>query len=135
MTTTTTTDTDRQERYESPELGSAIARMIRGLVDRASDGDTEALEQLAALEQLVPQAVTLAGYLMHDYGYSHQELANVLGVSRQASVKRFGPVTLDSQPLDDQVGYSWASAWWGKSVSSGYVMRSLVARVAARRSR
>lgn len=75
---------------ESPEVGAAAARMIRALVDRAADKDTEALEQLVALEQLISQATTRAGWELHEAGYSHTELAAVVGVSRQASVKRFG---------------------------------------------
>lgn len=113
-----------QKRHESPELGSAVARLIRALVDRAADGDHEALEQLAALELLIPRATTLAGHSMHGYGYSHAELAAILGVSRQASVKRFGAALMS---LDD-------GHWLAKRTSSGALMRDLVARLTTRRS-
>lgn len=129
----TTTTPVAQHRHESPDLGAAAARMIRALVDRAADGDTEALEQLAALEQLVPQATQLAGNLMNQYGYSHAELAAVLGISRQASVKRFGALPLDPTPLGLH-GYGWVRSWHQKSYSSAAVMRSLVSRLASRRA-
>lgn len=111
--------------------------MLRALVLRADQGDTEALEQLAALEQLTPAATTLAGHRLHEsYGYSHSELGAVLGISRQASVKRFGPVPLDSQPLGE-AGYSWVRSWaWNlrsNPLSSAEVMRQLVTRLAGRR--
>lgn len=112
--------------HESPEIGAAAARMIRALVDRAADKDTEALEQLAALEKLIPRAVTAAGWSMaHGGGYTHSELANVLGVSRQASVKRFGGVlTVDA--LD--------RGFHSRRVSATLYMRQLVTELAGRRS-
>lgn len=64
-------------------------RVVRSLVRRAAEGDTEALEQLAKLDEVVSYAVTEALSAMHDQaGYSHTELAGVLGVSRQAALKR-----------------------------------------------
>ena len=126
-----------QQRHEAPELGAAAARMMRALVERAADKDTEALEQLAALEVLARQATSMGGYLLHDSGYSHSELAAVLGISRQASVKRFGCAVLDpAGPLPglEGQGYSWVAGWWAKSCSSGAVMRGLVARLASRRA-
>jgi hypothetical protein len=81
---------------EAPEIGSAVRRMIRALVRRAAEGDTEALEQLAALEGDVGGAVTIAGEMMHsgermagDQSYSYTELAAVMGISRQAARQRF----------------------------------------------
>lgn len=77
-----------QRRHESPELGDAIVRMLRGLVTRAADGDTEAIEQLARIEQLAPAATALGGRMAHSWGYSFTELGAVLGVSRQAARQR-----------------------------------------------
>lgn len=122
-----------QQRHESPELGAAAARMVRALVVRAADGDTEALEQLAALEQLVPAAVMVAGHAMHGYGYSHSELAAVLGISRQASVKRFGPAPMDTKPLGVGIGSGWPRLWAERQLTTGEVMRWLVQRLAGRR--
>lgn len=77
-----------QRRHEAPDVGDAIVRMMRGLVTRAAEGDTEAVEQLARVEQLAPAATALAGRLAHDRGYSYTELGAVLGVSRQAARQR-----------------------------------------------
>lgn len=79
-------------RHESPELGAAASRMTRALIRRAQEGDTEALEQLVALEALVSASVQQAGHLMWQGGggaYSWSELAAVLGVTRAAVAKRF----------------------------------------------
>jgi hypothetical protein len=81
--------TGQQRRHEAPAVGDAIVRMLRGLVTRAAEGDTEAIEQLARVEQLAPIATSLGGRLAHDAaGYSYTELAGVLGVSRQAARQR-----------------------------------------------
>lgn len=86
---TTSTATARQRRHESPDLGDAILRMLRGLVTRAAEGDTEAVEQLARVEQLAGVATSIGGRLAHDRaGYSYTELGTVLGVSRQAARQR-----------------------------------------------
>lgn len=78
-----------QLRHEAPELGEAVVRMLRALVTRAADGDTEALEQLARLEELAPLATTLAMRLGHDKaGYSYTQLGGVLGTTRQAARQR-----------------------------------------------
>lgn len=110
--------------------------MIRALVDRAAEKDTEALEQLAALELLVPAATQLAGHQLHRAGYSHSELAAVLGISRQASVKRFGALPLDPQVLEvgERSTHAWTLQWWRKDYSSAGVMRALVARLSSRRA-
>lgn len=72
--------------------------MVRGLVRRAAEGDTEALEALAQLEAELPTATTVALDLMasgermretnRPLGYSFTELADVLGTSRQAARQR-----------------------------------------------
>lgn len=80
---------EHQLRHESPDVGDAIVRMMRGLVTRAAHGDTEAIEQLARIEQLAPVATSLAGRLAHDHkGYSYTELGAVVGTSRQAARQR-----------------------------------------------
>lgn len=79
----------RRER-EAPEVGAMAGRVIRALVRRAAEGDTEALEQLLSLEAQVAQAVKDAGRALHDdAGYSFTYLAGVAGVSRQAARERF----------------------------------------------
>lgn len=86
---TTSTPTARQRRHESPDVGDAIIRMLRGLVTRAEEGDTEAVEQLARIERLAPVATAMGGRRAHDNaGYSYTDLGRVLGISRQAARQR-----------------------------------------------
>lgn len=87
---------DSQRRHESPEVGAMVRRMMRALVRRAAEGDTEALEELARLERELPQAITVAGKLMASgermpkgQSYSYTELGDVLGITRQAARQRF----------------------------------------------
>lgn len=124
MTTTNELPAAPPRRHESPEVGAACARMMRALVVRSAEGDLEALEQLAALSLLAPEAVTLAGNLAYvQAGYSHGLLAKWLGISRQASAKRFGRAA----------GGEWID-WLSKRRSSGSVMRELVGQLAERRT-
>lgn len=81
----------RRERPECPEVGSAARRMVRALVRRAEEGDTEAIEQLVETQHATTQAITEAGGALHEVaGYSFTELGQVLGTSRQAARVRFG---------------------------------------------
>jgi hypothetical protein len=72
-----------QRRHESPDLGDAIVRMMRGLVFRAAEGDQEAVEQLQRIAGLAPAALQLGVEDAHDAGYSWTQLGDVLGTSRQ----------------------------------------------------
>lgn len=96
MTTSTTTPI-QQSRHEAPDLLGAARRMVRGLVRRAAEGDTEALEALAQLEAELPIATTTAVHIMwtgarmggnRPEGYSFTELGAVLGTTRQAARQR-----------------------------------------------
>lgn len=80
-------------RHEAPAVGDAAARIVRALVRRAGEGDTQALEALRMLDDLTRQAVAEALRAMHEPtesrpGYSWSELARVTGTSRQACSQR-----------------------------------------------
>lgn len=76
-------------RHESPEVGAAITRMMNGLIRRAADGDTEAIEALAEIEAFAPNATGAALALAHARsGYSFAELAAVTGTTRGAVQQR-----------------------------------------------
>lgn len=77
-------------RHESPECGAMIGRMLSALIVRASEGDTEAIEQLAAVETLAGQALTAGLAVAREAGYSNAELAAVVGTSRQNVSQRIG---------------------------------------------
>lgn len=91
----------KRER-EAPEVGAMAGRVIRALVRRAAEGDTEALEQLLSLETQLAQAIKDAGRALHDdAGYSFTYLAGVAGVSRQAARERFGRPAIAPHECDD----------------------------------
>jgi hypothetical protein len=76
-------------RHEAPEVGAAILRMMNGLIRRAAEGDTEAIEALYVIEGVAPHATNAALTLARDdAGYSHAELAAVTGTSRAAVQQR-----------------------------------------------
>jgi hypothetical protein len=74
-------------RHESPEIGSMVGRMLNALIRRAADGDWEALEALAAIEQAAPAAMT-AGLSLAREHYSLAQLGGVVGTTRQAVAQR-----------------------------------------------
>jgi hypothetical protein len=77
-----------QRRHEAPEVGDAVVRMLRGLVRRAGEGDTEAVEQLRRLDNLTGSALCLGLLSATRAGYSTRELGRVMGTSGVAVVKR-----------------------------------------------
>lgn len=88
-----------QQRHESPDVGKAVVRMLRGLVRRAADGDTEALEWLATCERAASVATTVGlDRARREGGYSYGQLADVTGTTRQAVLQRVG--RLDKSPAE-----------------------------------
>lgn len=79
---------------ESPEISAFIRRMFRALERRAASGDLEAVEALAGLAKPLAEATRRAGQSAWDTGYSYTELADALGISRQAARQRFVPSTV-----------------------------------------
>lgn len=77
-------------RHESPECGAAILRMMNGLIRRAAEGDTEAIEALGEIERFAPRATNAA---LAAAPYSYGELAAVTGTSRAAVQQRVGRAT------------------------------------------
>lgn len=87
-----------QRRHEAPELAAAARRMLRALAVRATEGDTEAIEQLAQLRDDVDGALAAAvAGARERVGYSWTDIANLTGTTRQNAQQRFGkaqpPVT------------------------------------------
>lgn len=79
---------------EAPELGAACVRMFRALARRAGDGELEALEQLAFLQDSlqIQLGAAVAGY-REGHGFSWTDVGNVLGITRQAAQQRFRKAT------------------------------------------
>lgn len=77
-------------KHEAPEIGAMARRVLRTLVERAAEGDQEALEELATIEKMLPAYIAEAGRAMHDeFGYSYTFLGVTLGISRQGARQRF----------------------------------------------
>lgn len=118
MTTTPTAPT-AQRRHEAPEVGAMVRRMVRALVRRAAEGDTEALEQLAQLEAELPTATTCAVAMMQagtdGNAYSFTELANVLGTSRQAARQRAGRALADDAAASYYSDGASSSLTWSRA--------------------
>lgn len=74
---------------EASDIGAMMGRMFRSLVARAETGDTEALEVLVELQRQSGNHVRAAAQELIAFGYTYADLAQVLGVSRQAATKRF----------------------------------------------
>lgn len=78
------------KRHEARDVAQAARRMARALVRRAEVGDTEALRELIETQHAVTQAITEAGAALYATGYySYTDLANELGITRQAARQRF----------------------------------------------
>lgn len=85
----------RKREREAPEVGAMAGRVVRALVRRAAEGDSEALEELLKLAELLPAAIRDAGVAMHRFGYTYTELGDVAGISRQSARERFAPHDAD----------------------------------------
>lgn len=78
-----------QDRYESPDVGAMVARMLNALVRRAGDGDLEAVEQLHTITCTAPDALARSARAAHEAGYSWTAIAAATGTSRQGARQRF----------------------------------------------
>lgn len=84
-----TADEHKRRRYESPAIGEAIRRQVASLVTRCVEGDTEALEELAAIALVVERAQFDGARAMYRAGYTWAAIGDCLGVTRQAASARF----------------------------------------------
>ncbi len=76
---------------ENPDYAAFLRRAIAAHGRRVADGDIDALPELEALARSVSAALdeAVAGLRAEPNAYSWQQLADVLGVSRQAVMKRW----------------------------------------------
>ncbi len=81
---------DRRRRLvENDEYAAFIRRAVRAYGRRVSTGDIEALADLVALSPHVDHAVADAVGGLRGFGYSWADLANRLGITRQAAQQRW----------------------------------------------
>lgn len=75
---------------ENADYLAFIRRSIVAAGRRAGDGDHEMLAGLAALRGEIDRAEMAAVHqLVTEHGFSHSEIARVLGITKQAAWQRF----------------------------------------------
>src|SRR5215213_10280854 len=86
---------------ETTEFDAFVRRILRAYARRVAAGDVEALRSLAQLSSEVDAVTRLAvaGLRTPPYSYSWSEIADRLGVSKQAAQQRYGERT-DRGALD-----------------------------------
>jgi hypothetical protein len=75
---------------ENPDYIAFARRIIRAAGRRVAAGDVEGLADLLGLSAVLDHAVTQAVAGLRQHGYSWGEIANRLGISRQAAQQRWG---------------------------------------------
>jgi len=82
----------RQPHRETPEYVSMLRRMVRGLGRRLADhANPSDLADLVELQRELDECVRTSVRVMREqHGYTWQQLADELGVSKQAVQQRYG---------------------------------------------
>ena len=83
-------DTRRRRRAENDEYASFIRRVIRAHARRVAAGDIDALAAMTGLATELDEAIAQAVIGLRKTGYSWAEVADRLGVTRQAAQQRWG---------------------------------------------
>lgn len=81
----------RNPVVENDAYAGFMQRAVRAYGRRVADGDLYALADLVKLRDLVDQAIVDGARAAHDspHHFSWTEIADVLGVTRQAARQRF----------------------------------------------
>ena len=79
----------RRDVVENDEYAAFARRVVRAYSRRVAAGDIEALASMITLAQDVEDAIQAAVIGLRDFGYSWTEIANRLGISRQAARQRW----------------------------------------------
>lgn len=80
----------RRNVVENDEYAAFVRRIIVAHARRIATGDIEALRDMVGMSSFLDQAITEAVWGLRDHGYSWAEIADRLGVSRQAAQQRWG---------------------------------------------
>ena len=80
----------RREDVENDTYLVFVARVITAAGKRVATGDVEALPDLAQLAAEVDAALITAVQGLREFGYSWEQIASRLGVTRQAAQQRWG---------------------------------------------
>jgi hypothetical protein len=82
--------TRRRDVVENDEYAAFVRRIIRAFARRVATGDVEALTDMVALSTQLDESIGDAVKGLRDHGYSWAEIADRLGISRQAAHQRWG---------------------------------------------
>jgi hypothetical protein len=77
-------------RVENDDYAAFARRIVAAHGRRIAAGDVERLRDLVALAEEVDHATTVAVAGLRRVGYSWTEIANRLGITRQAAQQRWG---------------------------------------------
>src|SRR5437870_3690546 len=90
-----------RREVENAEFDAFVRRILRAYARRVAAGDVEALRSLSQLSSGVGAVTRLAVAGLRDkpYSYSWSEIADRLGISKQAAQQRYGDRT-DRGALD-----------------------------------
>jgi DNA-directed RNA polymerase specialized sigma24 family protein len=80
----------RRDVVENDEYAAFVRRIIKAFARRVATGDVEALRDMVALSTLLDEAIGDAVNGLRSHGYSWAEIADRLGISRQAAHQRWG---------------------------------------------
>jgi hypothetical protein len=80
----------RRDVVENDEYAAFVRRIIRAFARRVAAGDVEALRDMVALSTLLDEAIGDAVKGLRSHGYSWAEIADRLGITRQAAHQRWG---------------------------------------------
>ncbi len=80
----------RREDVENDAYLVFVARVITAAGKRVAAGDVDALPDLARLAVDVDAALITAVQGLREFGYSWEQIASRLGVTRQAAQQRWG---------------------------------------------
>ena len=83
----------RRQHVENDEYAAFTRRIVRAYSRRMAAGDIEALASMVALGQDLENAIQTAVIGLRTFGYSWNEIANRLGISRQAARQRWNAAT------------------------------------------
>jgi hypothetical protein len=79
----------RRTEYETADVASAVLRLVRAVGRRCADGDPEDLAELVAIDHAVHDWMAKAVDGLRANDYSDADIAEVLGVTKQAVWQRF----------------------------------------------
>jgi DNA-directed RNA polymerase specialized sigma24 family protein len=82
---------NRHRRYlENTDYAAFVSRVLSAYGRRVANGDIEALPELVGLAEQLDDIMSTAVTGLREQGYSWAEIANRLGVTKQAAHQRWG---------------------------------------------